>query len=169
VINDKSQGSIAKHLRLDGLLHYTFITQFTDERILKYCKHLVKLQAECLIMSYTPFTLYFCPQRCRSHYISKILVYYGQKLLLIVVMLTGRWLSLLSAKYQTAVNQFWLTDRQTDTVTDWPTADHVRHFAATSFSLLQQLCTVSHGIFLCEHLFVSEFCQTDILKQFLCG
>ena len=31
MINDKSQGSIAKHLRLDRLLHYTFITQFTDE------------------------------------------------------------------------------------------------------------------------------------------
>ena len=30
---------------------------------------------------------------------------------------------------------------------DHTTADHVRHFAATSFSLLQQLCTVGHEIF----------------------
>ena len=33
VINDKSQGSTAKHLRCDGLLHYKFIIQFADERI----------------------------------------------------------------------------------------------------------------------------------------
>jgi len=32
-INDKSQGSIAKHLSFDGLLHCKFITQFADERI----------------------------------------------------------------------------------------------------------------------------------------
>ena len=36
--------------------------------------------------------------------------------------------------------------KQTGAISDWPTADHVRHFAATSFSLLQQLCLVSHGI-----------------------
>jgi len=41
--------------------------------------------------------------------------------------------SLLSTKYQTAVDQFWLTDWQTDAISDWPTADHVRHFAATVF------------------------------------
>jgi len=35
VINDKSQGSIAKHLSCDGLLHYKFIIQFAGERILK--------------------------------------------------------------------------------------------------------------------------------------
>jgi len=50
-------------------------------------------------------------------------------------------------KYQTAVDQFWLNDRQTDAVSDWPTADHVQHIAATSFSLLQQLCTVDNEIF----------------------
>ena len=32
VINDKSQGSIAKHLSWDGLLHYEFIIQFPSER-----------------------------------------------------------------------------------------------------------------------------------------
>ena len=36
--------------------------------------------------------------------------------------------------------------------------DHVRHFAATSFSLLQRLCTADNEIFYvwCEHLFASE-------------
>ena len=43
VINDKSQGSIAKHLRSDGLLYYTFITQFAGERIFKIGEHLAKL------------------------------------------------------------------------------------------------------------------------------
>jgi len=31
------------------------------------------------------------------------------------------------------MDQFWLTEQQTDAVRDWPTADHVRHFAATAF------------------------------------
>ena len=57
VINDKSQGSIAKHLSWDGLLHYKCITQFPGERILKIDEHLAKW----LIVSYAPFALYFCP------------------------------------------------------------------------------------------------------------
>jgi len=32
VINDKSQGSIAKHLRYDVLLYYTFIIQYVSDR-----------------------------------------------------------------------------------------------------------------------------------------
>jgi len=32
VINDKSQGSVAKHLSWDGLLHCKFIIQFAGER-----------------------------------------------------------------------------------------------------------------------------------------
>ena len=35
VINDKSQGSIAKHLSCDGLFHYKCIIQFACEGILK--------------------------------------------------------------------------------------------------------------------------------------
>jgi len=35
VINDKSEGSTAKHLNCDGLLHYRFIIQFAGERIFK--------------------------------------------------------------------------------------------------------------------------------------
>jgi len=63
VINDKSQGSIAKHLRCDELLYYTFIIQSAGERIFKIGEHLAKLQAKWLIVSCTPFALFFCPQR----------------------------------------------------------------------------------------------------------
>jgi len=35
VINNKSQGSIAKHLSCDKLLHYKFIIQFDGEKKLK--------------------------------------------------------------------------------------------------------------------------------------
>ena len=80
-------------------------------------------------------------------------------------------------KYQTAVDQFWLTDWQTDAISDWPIADHVRHFAATSLSLLQQQCTVDNGIFLygrCESLFVTDltskyFTIQIFYKWFLTG
>ena len=51
VVNDKSQGSVAKHLNLDGLLHYKFISQFAEKRIFKISKHLAKLQAKWLIVS----------------------------------------------------------------------------------------------------------------------
>jgi len=64
----------------------------------------------------------------------------------------------ISNKYRTAVDQFWFTDWLA--CYQWLTdCHHVRHFAATSFSLLQQVCTVDNGIFLygwCEHHFVSE-------------
>jgi len=70
VINDKSQGSIAKHLRCDESLYYTFITQSAGERIVKTGEHLAKLQAKWLIVSCAPFTLDFCPQRRRSGQIS---------------------------------------------------------------------------------------------------
>ena len=50
VINDKSRGSIAKHLSCDGLLHYKFITQFGGERNFKIGEHLAKLQAKSLIV-----------------------------------------------------------------------------------------------------------------------
>jgi len=35
VINDKSQGNIAKHLRNDELLYYTFVIQSAIEKIFK--------------------------------------------------------------------------------------------------------------------------------------
>ena len=69
-INDESQGSIAKNLRCDELLYYTFIIYTAGERIFKIGEHLAKLWAKSLTVSYTPFALHFCPQRCRSLQIS---------------------------------------------------------------------------------------------------
>jgi len=69
-INDESQGRIAKNLRCDELLYYTFIIYSAGKRIFKICEHLVKLRAKSLRVSYTPFALHFCPQRCRSRQIS---------------------------------------------------------------------------------------------------
>jgi len=46
IINDKSKGSIAKHLKNDELVYYTLITQSAGERIFKIGEHLVKLQAK---------------------------------------------------------------------------------------------------------------------------
>jgi len=51
VINGKRQGSIAKPLRCDELLYYTFIIQSSGERIFKICEHLAKLQVKLLIAS----------------------------------------------------------------------------------------------------------------------
>ena len=69
-INDESQSSIAKNLRFDELLYYTFINHSASERIFKIGEHLAKLQAKSLTVSYTPFALHFCTQRCRSRQIS---------------------------------------------------------------------------------------------------
>jgi len=52
-VNDGSQGSIAKTLRCDELLYYTFIIHSAGERILKIGEHLANLRAEALIVSYT--------------------------------------------------------------------------------------------------------------------
>jgi len=65
-INDESQGSIAKNLKCDELLCYTFIIYSAGKRISKIGEHLAKLWAKSLTVSYTPFALHFCPQRCRS-------------------------------------------------------------------------------------------------------
>jgi len=71
-INDESQDSIAKILRCDELLHYTFIIHSAGERIFKIGEHLVKLRAKSLTVSHAPFALHFCPQRCRSRQVSQI-------------------------------------------------------------------------------------------------
>jgi len=72
VTNDKSQGTVAKHLSWDGLLHYKFIIQFAGERIFEIGEHFAKLQAKWLIVSNAPFTLHFCRKRRRTRQISKI-------------------------------------------------------------------------------------------------
>ena len=68
-INDESQGSIAKNLRLE-LHYYAFIIHSAGERIFKIGEHLAKLRAKSLTVSYTPFALHFCHLRCRSRQIS---------------------------------------------------------------------------------------------------
>jgi len=50
-INDESQGSIAKNLRCDELLYYTFVTHSAGERIFKIGEHLAKLRAKSLSVS----------------------------------------------------------------------------------------------------------------------
>ena len=69
-IYDDSQGSIAKNSRCDELLYYTFIIHSAGENMFKIGEHLAKLRAKSLTVSYTPFALHFCPQRCRSRHIS---------------------------------------------------------------------------------------------------
>ena len=56
-INDESQGSIAKNLRCNELLYYTFIIHSAVERIFNIGEHLAKLQVKWLTVSYTPFAL----------------------------------------------------------------------------------------------------------------
>jgi len=56
-INDESQGSIAKNLKCDELLYYTFIVHSAGERILKIVEHLAKLQAKWLTVSPCTFVL----------------------------------------------------------------------------------------------------------------
>jgi len=63
-------GSIAKHLTVDELLHYTFIIHSADERIFKTGEHLAKLEAKWLTVSCVPFALHFGTQRCGSRQIS---------------------------------------------------------------------------------------------------
>ena len=46
-INDQSQGNIAKNLRCDELLFYTFIIQSAGKRICKIGEHLAKLPQNC--------------------------------------------------------------------------------------------------------------------------
>jgi len=46
--DDESQGSIAKYLRCDELLYYTFIVHSAGERIFKIGEHLAKLRAKSL-------------------------------------------------------------------------------------------------------------------------
>jgi len=61
-INDESQGSIAKNLRCDALLYYTFITHSAGERIFKIGEDLAKLRAKSLTMSYTHTPCIFVPK-----------------------------------------------------------------------------------------------------------
>ena len=48
-INDESQGSIAKNLRCDELLHCTFIIHSAGEIIFNIGEHLAKFMVDCVI------------------------------------------------------------------------------------------------------------------------
>jgi len=114
VINDKSQGSIAKHLSRGNLVPYKFIIQFPGERFFKIDEHLVKLQAKWLIVSYAPFALHFCPQRHGSCQISKITCVLWTETVTNRCYVIGR---LMSAYYQEISNfcrLVWF-----DLLTDW--------------------------------------------------
>jgi len=67
VINDKSQDSTAKQV----VIGYV-ITNLSLNLLVKQNFKSVKLQAKGLIVSCASFTLDFCPQRCRTRWISKI-------------------------------------------------------------------------------------------------
>jgi len=56
-INDESHGCIAKNLRCDELLYYSFIIHSAVERIFKIGEHLAKLRAQSLTVSSCTFVL----------------------------------------------------------------------------------------------------------------
>ena len=58
MINDKSQDSTAKHLRLDEQLPLKCIIQCAGKRIFKIGEHLAKLQAKNVRSSHTPHSVY---------------------------------------------------------------------------------------------------------------
>jgi len=135
---------------------------------------LAKLRAKWLTVSYTPFALHFCPQRCRSRQISWITCEL-QTETVIKRCYVNRQRGLIIKKYQTAVDQFWLTHWQTDAVSDWLTA-HVQNFATAAFlccgSCVQWVVGFLYGR--CKQLFVSElnnayFSWHLFLKQCLSG
>jgi len=67
VINDKSQGSIAKHFRCYELLYYNLYNlslSLLVKEFVKIREHLANLQAKWSIVSCAPFASHHCPQRC---------------------------------------------------------------------------------------------------------
>jgi len=69
-INDESQGSLAKNLRCDELLYYTFIIHSAGERIFKIGEHFGEVTGKIIDCVIYPIRLALCPQRCRSRQIS---------------------------------------------------------------------------------------------------
>jgi len=124
----------------DRLLHYKFITQFAGETIFEIGEHLAKLQAKWLFMSYAPFTLDFCPQRCRTRWISKITCVLQVKPLLIVLVLIGRLMWVYYQQISNCVRPV-LTYRLTPAVTD---------------RLLSMYCILLRRLFLCYNSYVQS-------------
>jgi len=71
-INDVSQGSIAKNLRCDELLLLHIYHSLCWQKKFLRLVNIWWLRAKWLTVSYTPFALHFCPQRCRSRQINWI-------------------------------------------------------------------------------------------------
>jgi len=65
-VNDGSQGSIAKTLRCDELLYYTFIIHSAGERIFKIGEHLVKLLAKSIRLALLSSKMQIAPDKLNN-------------------------------------------------------------------------------------------------------
>ena len=83
VINDKSQGSVATHLRRGG---QGLFVMFAGEKFFKIGKYLAKLQAIGWLLS-CPVLCFSCTVLLKDADLSRKLAYNGQKLLLIMMFL----------------------------------------------------------------------------------
>ena len=148
VINYRSQDSPAKHVCCGGLIHCNFITEVAGKTFSKTGEHLAELQAKRLIVSYAPFALDFCPQRCRTRQISKITCILRTETVTHCCYVNRHInMRLLSTNIKLLQTSFdLLTDRLMPSVTDRLLIMYgilLQWF----FSLWQQLCTVGNGIF----------------------
>jgi len=150
---------------------WKFTTQFADERIFIIGEHSAKLQAKRLIVSHarlhSAFTLHFCTQRCSTRQISKISCVLRTETVTNCCYRQICWAySLQISNCCRPVLIYWLTDWRHQRLTDY----WLCTFAATSFSLLQQLCRgydILYGW--CKHLIDSELnnaYQRNVLQHF---
>ena len=72
MINDKSQDSTAKHLRLDEQLPLKCIIQCAGKRIFKIGEHLAKLQAKMLDRVIRPICFRLLSSKMQNSQISKV-------------------------------------------------------------------------------------------------
>ena len=121
-------------------------------------EHLAKLQAAWLTVI-PPIRLALLFSRCRSCQISWITCVLQTETVANHCYVRKQVnVSLLSTNIKLLLDQFLLTDWQTDAISDRLTADHVWHFAATAFlccvSCVQQVMGFLYDR--CKQLFVSE-------------
>jgi len=139
-----------------------FTTHLSFNLLMKEFLKLVnnwQITRKMVIVSRAPFALHFCHQRCWSCQISYITCVLQTETVANHCYVSKQVnVSLLSTNIKLLLDQFLLTDWQTDAISDRLTADHVWHFAATAF-----LCCVScvqrvMGFLYdrCKQLFVSE-------------
>ena len=107
VINDKSQDSTAKRLSYDVLRHYKFVNHCAGERIFKIREHLAELQAKWLIVSYAPFALRLSSSNMQNSLDKLNNLFITDKNVTDCCYVNRQInVSLLSKKYQTAIDQF---------------------------------------------------------------